>query len=125
MNADRAVFARVIVYVADPAACAAFYSTHFGSSRIAADTPDWIELDGGGCRLAFHQAYEDGIARQAATGSAHNPHKLVFRVPNVAAWRDRLAAAGVQVGPVQSFPGGWQVCQGRDCEGHVFQLSDR
>ncbi len=112
---------RVIIFVNDVQACARFYADAFGFDRIATDDPTgWQELDTGGCRLAFHKAR--GVT--GPTGSDEHPHKIVFFAKNVAQARERAAAHGAVMGHVKTF-GTLTLCDGRDFEGHVFQLSDR
>jgi len=117
--------ARIIAYVADVAACASFYAKHLGFAHATLPTADWAELDCGGCRLSFHRAYRGGAPVNAPTGSSANPHKVVFLVTDIDGFRDRLTAAGVAMTPLQTHLDGMRTSQGQDCEGHVFQISDR
>lgn len=120
---------RIIVFVRDARACAAFYRDHFGMRAVGDSSDEWVELEsaGGGCRLAFHQARKNGKPVTRATGSAQHPHKIVFHVADVDAARAELIAAGVKMGKV------WRVaevknlvfCDGADNEGHRFQISTR
>ena len=115
---------RVIVFVADVERCAKFYRDAFGFAVFPSDPPaaakDWIELDTGGCRLAFHRA------RGAAgpTGSENHPHKICFFAQDVEAERDRLVKLGVEMKKVMRS-GHLVLCDGRDVEGHAFQISNR
>jgi catechol 2,3-dioxygenase-like lactoylglutathione lyase family enzyme len=112
---------RVIIFVQDVQACAQFYVDIFGFTRIEADDPpSWQELETGGCRLAFHKVRGfDG-----PTGSEDHPHKIVFFTDDVASMRSRAIAHGAEMGKVKTF-GALTMCDGRDIEGHVFQLSNR
>ena len=47
----------VIIFVANPQRCASFYRDNMGLSPIGEWSGNWAELDGGNCRLAFHQAF--------------------------------------------------------------------
>jgi len=50
---------RVIIFVGDVQKCARFYREVFGFA-VASDDHDsteWIDLDAGGCVLAFHKAH--------------------------------------------------------------------
>lgn len=115
---------RIIVFVADPLKCAAFYQKHFGLKPVEKLTAEWSELKSGGLRLAFHQAYGKSGKLEKATGSAWNPHKIVFQTKNVARERARLIRAGVKMGALHKF-GELRFSDGKDAEGHAFQISNR
>ena len=87
-------------------------------------TGEWMELDAGGCRLAFHQAYGPDGPTTGPTGSPRNPHKIVFHAENVEAMRDHLLSRGVQMDEIETF-GDLSQCDGHDPEGHRFQVSNR
>ncbi len=118
---------RIIIYAGNAIRCATFFRDHFGFTPLGQWDADWAELDAGGCRLAFHQAYGSKGPVRKPTGSPGNPHKIVIVVPDVEAARQRLMDQGVEVGPIQSFPelDGLVFCQGLDPEGHVYQLANR
>src|SRR4051794_35521067 len=87
---------RVIVFVADVERCATFYRDAFGFAVFPSDPPatkEWIELDTGGCRLAFHKAR----GAKGPTGSDDHPHKIVFFADDVEAERERLVKLGVDM----------------------------
>ena len=113
---------RVIVFVADVERCAAFYCDAFGFRRLTSESPakEWLELETGGCRLAFHKAR----GAKGPTGSANNPHKIVFYAKDVEAAREELVSRGAKMGKVITF-GELVMCDGRDPEGHAFQISNR
>jgi predicted enzyme related to lactoylglutathione lyase len=117
---------RIIIFVADVEKCAAFYQDAFGFTALPSDISpsEWIELDTGGCRLAFHKAHGKSGPIDRPTGGANNPHKIVFHADDVAAERAKLVARGVAMGKVNQF-GPLTMCDGHDPEGHVFQLSNR
>lgn len=115
---------RVIVFVADTLKSAAFYQKHFGLKPVGPLTPEWAELKSGGLRLAFHQAFGKSGKIQKPTGSAWNPHKIVFYAKNVARERARLIRAGVKMGALHKF-GELRFSDGKDAEGHAFQISNR
>ena len=118
---------RIILYVGDTLRCAEFYRDMFNLSPAGEWTSEWAELDGGGCRLAFHQAYDENGPITRPTGSPRNPHKLVFTVDDVAATRERLFAKGVQLDEIHYLPehDNLVICDGSDPEGHRFQLCNR
>jgi predicted enzyme related to lactoylglutathione lyase len=116
----------VIIFVGDVQKCARFYADVFGFKVLPSDQSptEWIELDTGGCRLAFHKAHGAEGPLDSPTGSVTNPHKIVFFAQDVEAARAAVVARGAVVGAVRQF-GSLVYCDGEDCEGHVFQLSNR
>lgn len=112
---------RVIIFVGDVQKCAGFYRDVFELAMIPSDDPGgWQELDGGGCRLAFHKAR----GTEGPTGGPGNPHKIVFHCEDVAATRAELERRGVRMGKIITF-GDLIFCDGADPEGHRFQISNR
>ena len=88
---------------------------------------EWAELEGDGCRLAFHQAYGPEGEIKTPTGSMNHPHKIVFTVDDVHKTRDDLIAKGVDMDEIHEFPeiGNLILCDGSDPEGHRFQICNR
>jgi predicted enzyme related to lactoylglutathione lyase len=118
---------RVIIFVGDVQKCARFYADVFGFTIMPggdAGSSEWIELDTGGCRLAFHKARGPDGPIDQPTGSAMHPHKIVFFAEDVEAARAAVAARGAVMGEVKKF-GSLVLCDGQDPEGHVFQISNR
>lgn len=117
---------RVIIFVADVQKCAAFYRDAFGFAALPSDEDPtgWIELETGGCRLAFHKSRGSGSATNARTRGRMNPHKIVFFARDVAAARSALVARGAKMGKLYKS-GSLSLCDGADPEGHVFQISNR
>jgi hypothetical protein len=108
---------RIIVFAVDVPALARWYADVFGL-RVIELAPDggWAELDGGGCRLGLHGG---GRKRTRDCG-----HKLVFGARDVARARAQLVERGATLGPVRRF-GKLELCDGRDPEGNVLQISNR
>jgi predicted enzyme related to lactoylglutathione lyase len=117
---------RVIVFVGDVEKCAAFYQKVFDFKPLKSESPTdaWLELETGGCRLAFHKARGKGRPIDHAKGSSTDPHKIVFFSKSVAATRAQLIKRGAKMGKVMSF-GKLRMCDGKDLEGHRFQVSNR
>jgi catechol 2,3-dioxygenase-like lactoylglutathione lyase family enzyme len=117
---------RIIIFVGDVRKCAGFFRDAFGFAVVPSDASasEWLELETGGCRLAFHQAHGPNGPIHSPTGGPMNPHKVVFYVEDVAAARAELMAKGAAIGDVLSF-GDLMLCDGRDPEGHVFQICNR
>ena len=117
---------RVIIFVGDVEKCAAFYQKVFGFKPLESESPsdEWLELETGGCRLAFHKARGKKGAISHPTGSPTDPHKIVFFSKNVSNTRQTLVKRGARMGKVLTF-GKLQMCDGQDPEGHRFQISNR
>ena len=118
---------RVIIFVGDVQKCARFYREVFGFEAVAGsevDSQEWLELETGGCRLAFHKARGKDGPIDSATGSAAHPHKIVFFAQDVEAARAEVVRRGASMGKVHRF-GALALCDGADPEGHVFQISNR
>lgn len=108
---------RIILFVRSVPKAAAFYRAAFGLKVLGAPgDPDWVELDGGGCRLALH--------RGAAGGKAGRGPKIVFGAGDVRRAREAVLRSGARLGPVRSF-NGIDLCDGRDPDGNAFQISSR
>ena len=109
---------RVIVFSSDVEKSASFYQTMFGFTALPSDYPasEWLELETGGCRIAFHKAYEKGGGACA--------HKLVFFSDNPLAVRDELIAKGANMLEAKQF-GDLILCDGVDIDGNRFQISNR
>jgi predicted enzyme related to lactoylglutathione lyase len=116
---------RVIIFVGDVQKCAKFYIDVFGFKPLGdASAKDWLELETGGCPLAFHKAWGPDGPIDGATGSSMNPHKIVFYAEDVEAARAEVVAKGAMMGDVKKFES-LMLCDGKDPEGHVFQLCNR
>jgi predicted enzyme related to lactoylglutathione lyase len=118
--------ARIIIFVGDVEKCVRFYCEAFGFTAIASEHPssEWVELETGGCRLAFHKARGPDGPIDSPTGSANNPHKIVFFTEDVASAKAQLGGRGASMGEIRRS-GTLVLCDGRDPEGHVFQISNR
>ena len=105
---------RVILFVRDMKALTAFYRDVLGLS-IQDGSPEqgWVEFDGGGCSLALHR----GKPRKGAT-------KIAFWSRDVEQARRELIQRGAKLGKVRKF-GDLVLCDGRDPEGNLYQLSSR
>ena len=115
---------RVIIFVGDVGKCAQFYADVFGFSVMPGGSAQWTELETGGCVLAFHKAHGPDGPIDSPTGSVMNPHKIVFFAEDVEAARAAVVARGAAMGDVRKF-GALVLCDGRDPEGHVFQICNR
>ena len=114
---------RVILYVRDIARLKVFYETHFGFRAIEEIEGEWAVLLAGRIELALHLAGKQfrGVPIAAVSSNA----KLVFTVDSdLLELRSKLEKAGVPVGAIKRYRGfASSLCDGRDPEGNVFQLS--
>jgi catechol 2,3-dioxygenase-like lactoylglutathione lyase family enzyme len=111
-------FLRLIIFVPDVEASAGFYESAFGFKRIPSEEKpsDWLELETGAAKIAFHKAYGEG--------SGSGDVKLVFHSEDVPATVAELESRGVKMGKVKTF-GTLVLCDGTDLDGHKFQISNR
>ena len=118
---------RIMVFVSNVQACAAFYCDKFGFKPLGEWSDEWAEVDANGCRLAFHQAYGENGKVVHPTGSSSHPYKIVFKVPDVDQARQSLISKGVQMDEVWRCAelGNLVLCDGTDLEGHRFQICNR
>lgn len=108
---------RVIVFAKNVGSLAEFYCDVFGARERSRD-PDgtFVELETGGCRLAIHKG--------SPPKSRQGMPKLVFGTRDVEGTREELVKRGATFGRVMVFDK-LHLCDGRDPEGNVFQLSNR
>jgi predicted enzyme related to lactoylglutathione lyase len=109
---------RLVLYVKDIAAVAAFYQKHFGLKPQPTHEKGWLELksESGGCQIALHQA-----AKSQKSGAAI---KIVFGVSDVRTFVAERARDGLKFGPVhqtQSFA----FANAKDPAGNSISVSSR
>lgn len=104
---------RVILFVEDMDLCADFYENKLGL-KIARREEGFIDFDAGDCRIALHK----GTSRPGRT-------KICFYAKDVSAARKALVDAGVAMGKDPGSGPGLKLCNGKDPEGNIFQLSSR
>jgi catechol-2,3-dioxygenase len=108
---------RLILFVQDLPSVASFYRDVIGLPlKGTEEEPGWLELDAGTCTLALHSG--------GAPNQARRSPKLVFAASDVEAARKELIQRGARLGPVRAF-GQIQLCDGKDPEGNLFQISNR
>ncbi len=108
---------RVIVFSANVPILARWYASVFGMKILELDPKGgWADLDGGACRLGLH---DGGCKRTRDCG-----HKFVFGVKDVAKARAEVVKRGGSFGAVRKF-GKLHLCDGKDPEGNILQLSNR
>ena len=105
----------VIVYVEDMDRMFAFYSEVFGLDVVEGEPEHgFVKLDVGGTTLALHEGREGELGRFAP--------KLVFEVEDLAAARDHLLGADVDLGELRHPAPDVYVIDGRDPEGNKFAI---
>lgn len=113
----------VILYVQDMNSQVRFYRDTLGLDVKQPEGVEdysnvyWVELDTGPCTLALH----GGGGRRFGEDAP----KIVFRVQDIQAARQRLLDKGVQIGEVRSAAPGVWVCDGEDPEGNGFSIESR
>jgi len=117
-TAPIGAISRVMLFVHDVPNVAAFYRDKLGLQPLGEITPEWVELQTGSCTIALHKASKPLHERGDASA------KIVFGVKDVSAGKALLESRGVKMGKIQSFSG-IDICDGKDPEGNLFQISSR
>lgn len=108
---------RIILFSKDMRKMSEFYREVIGLSvKEDASEDGWLEFDAGGCSLALHKSAKPPIAGRGP--------KVVFYCDEVAKTRETLVKKGAKLGKPKIF-GSLHLCDGRDPEGNIFQLSNR
>jgi catechol 2,3-dioxygenase-like lactoylglutathione lyase family enzyme len=113
-----AQISRIILFVRDVPAVAAFYQRHFGLKPIASAEDGWLELAAGGCNLALHRAPKTSRER------GRSPAKIVFAIADVHAAKESFAKHGLKFGKVHEIDD-FAFANARDPEGNPIQISSR
>ena len=100
--------ARVILFVRNMATMTAFYRDVLGLP-VKSEEQGWVEFDG----FALHR----GASKPGST-------KLAFGSKDVVQTREELIARGARMGKLKDY-GGLVLCDGKDPEGNLFQISNR
>jgi predicted enzyme related to lactoylglutathione lyase len=110
--------ARVILYVRDIPAVAAFYGRFFGMEPLPGGTDGWLELacPSGDCTIALHQA-----AKSQKSGAAM---KLVFAVSDVQAFVRACKKKGLVFGVIHRTDG-FAFANAKDPAGNSISVSSR
>jgi catechol 2,3-dioxygenase-like lactoylglutathione lyase family enzyme len=120
----RISMTRLILYVRDVARLKAFYEAHFGFRVIEEIEHEWVVLQAGQMELALHLVGRKfrNVPHESISPNA----KLVFTVDSgLLELRSKLEKANVPVGEIKRYRGfAFSLCDGRDPEGNVFQLSE-
>ncbi len=105
--------ARVILFTNQMEAMTAFYRDVLGLKQVTHDK-GWREFDAGGVTIGLHS----GPPSPGRKGP-----KIAFLAKDVAGLRTALNARGAKFGKVSD--GEFQLCNGKDPDGNLVQLSNR
>lgn len=95
-----------------------FYAETFGLAVVGEFDAGWTEMSAGSCNIAFHKLDFE------VHGSEDDGVKIVFATSDVPGEKARLEALGIEMTEIFSF-GEIEMCDGRDPDGHHFQISSR
>jgi catechol 2,3-dioxygenase-like lactoylglutathione lyase family enzyme len=116
-----AAIVRIVLYVRDIPKVAHFYERHFGMSPVPSVEKGWLELKGGGCDIALHQA-----SSAQKSGAAM---KIVFGVRDVRGFMAERAAEGLKFGSIHEVRDGvgnaFEFANAKDPAGNSIQISSR
>jgi len=111
----------VMLFAAELAPMVAFYRDVVGFRPIAETRlEDWVEFDTGGAPFSLHQIPRHIGVTPSPTPRETGSCKPIFAVEDLAAARDRLAAAGATI--LDRPWGGWDFA---DPEGNVIGVRER
>jgi hypothetical protein len=121
----NAALTRVILYVQDVRRLAAFYREAFELPIIDEIPDEWAVLGAGACELALHRVGRAYRVADMSSWQVDANVKLVLTIDrDLGEVRAELMAKGIPMGGIKSYPGlTGPLCDGRDPEGNVFQLS--
>ena len=103
-----------MLFVKDMPAMTRFYEEQLGLT-VLERSPGFVDFDAGACRVALHKTTKPQPGRT----------KICFYAEDVSATRAELVARGVPMG-LDPGPGdGLKLCDAKDPEGNVIQLSNR
>ncbi|MCX5660092.1 MAG: VOC family protein [Planctomycetota bacterium] len=105
---------RVVLFAKDMAGMTDFYERKIGL-KVLSREPEFVDFDAGACRLALHRT---GTPKPGKT-------KICFYAEDVSAARAELKARGVKMGPDLGQGPGLKLCNAKDPEGNIIQLSSR
>lgn len=110
---------RLIIYTRKIDEMIAFYRTHFDYTEVRQDGDRIIELrpNGAGMPILLHAASKGQKQGQSLV-------KLVFDVPDVAAFCDHARAQGLDFGAIHSGDG-YSFANAKDPSGNSVQVSSR
>src|SRR5687767_10472620 len=105
---------RVMLFAKDMPGMTRFYEEQL-ALRVLERSDGFVDFDAGGCRIALHRTSDPRPGRT----------KICFYAEDVSAARAELVGRGVRMGKDPGRGEGLQLCDGKDPEGNVIQLSNR
>jgi catechol 2,3-dioxygenase-like lactoylglutathione lyase family enzyme len=105
---------RIILFAKNMKTMTRFYEEQLGLTVIHR-SDDFVDLDGGACRIALHRT---GTPKPGRT-------KICFYVEDVSAARAELVKRGIKMGKDPGSGAGLKLCDAKDPEGNIIQLSNR
>ena len=117
---------RIILYVQDAERLSVFYREAFAFEVVQHIPGEWVVLKAGECELALFQVGPEYRSPPGGWRGDNNNAKLVFTIDRpMTEMRDAMIALGVDMGAIKKYPPlTGELCDGRDPEGNVFQLSE-
>lgn len=121
---QKLMLGRIILFGHQTEKLKSFYVENFNLSVVHQTGDEWIVLDAGSIELAIHKIVQ---ADDSNPFRAESNTKLVFYLQqDLAGFRQRLIAQGIQMKEIVSFKGFNSLfCDGEDPEGNVFQIEQR
>ena len=110
----KAEIRRIMLFARNMKEMTEFYETKMGL-RVLERSPGFVDFDAGGCRLALHRS----------TTPRPNRTKICFYAKDVSRMRKELMERGVKMGKDPGKGAGLKLCDAKDPEGNIIQLSNR
>jgi catechol 2,3-dioxygenase-like lactoylglutathione lyase family enzyme len=105
---------RIMLFAKDMTAMTRFYEEQVGLP-VLERADGFVDFDAGACRLGLHRTTEPRPGRT----------KICFYVEDVSAARAELVARGVPMGKDPGPGSGLKLCDAKDPEGNIIQISNR
>lgn len=116
--------ASIILFALDVKRLKTFYVDTFKLTILEEIKDEWIVLNAGGCNIGLHKIGKEYIPADGK--KQQNNTKIVFQTDAIKDLREKSILKGVEIGEIKTFENfGYWVCDGKDPEGNVFQLSQK
>ena len=115
---------RIILFVDDIKKTTDFYENIFGLELSGECSDEFVSFDTGSSQLCLHQIPREYIDASNKYEEREDSYtKVVFYSNDVESDRSELIEKGVQMKEIVRFDG-IEICDGCDCEGNIFQISN-